>query len=64
VLERLKVCHVGFLHYPREAKLIQAGLFMEGIKGISVTNMGDNLVLLESSKEGELEAVRGRKKEW
>jgi len=33
VLDRLKECFVGYLHYPREAKLIQAGLFIQGIKG-------------------------------
>jgi len=63
VLEQLKRCFVGYLHYPREAHLVQTSFFMEGFKGVTVTNMGDNMVLPNSNLVGGIEAARTRKQE-
>lgn len=63
-LEQLEGCCVGYLHYPREADLVQTSFFMEDFKGVRMSSMGDNMVLLHCNMEGGMEAARCRKKEW
>lgn len=37
---------------------------MEGLEGIKVTNMGENLVMLQSSQVGGMVEALRRKREW
>jgi len=63
-LELLRFSFVGLLRFPRDAKLVQTSIFMEGWSGISVTDMGGNLVLLNNKVDGTIEATRPMKVEW
>lgn len=62
MLDKLKRCLVGYHHYLREAHLVQTSFFMEGFKGVTVTAMGDNMVLLQRTwKEGWRQQAVGRR---
>ncbi|MCH81494.1 RNA recognition motif [Trifolium medium] len=54
---------VGTLAREKDVRRIQTTLFMEGFKTVSVTHMGDNLALLRSSVEGDVERMFRSRKE-
>jgi hypothetical protein len=63
-LQSLKRSFVGFLLPEVEVRVIRTTLLMEGLQNISVTPMGGNMVLLFSTKVGELERMIKAKEEW
>ncbi|WJX32140.1 hypothetical protein P8452_20505 [Trifolium repens] len=63
-LQSLKRSFVGFLLPEVEVRVIRTTLLMEGLQNISVTPMGGNMVLLFSTKVGELERMIKTKEEW
>jgi hypothetical protein len=64
ILQILKRSFVGFLLPGIEVKTIKTMLLMEGRLNITVTTMGGNMVLLQSSIAGEMERVVRLKEEW
>ncbi len=54
----------GVLHYPRDPKLVQTSLVMEGWSNVLVTDMGDCMVLFRGKVVVDIEAARSVKKEW
>ncbi|MCH79405.1 DUF4283 domain protein [Trifolium medium] len=64
LLQNLKRSFVGFLVPGAEVRTIRTTLLMEGLQNITVTTMGGNMVLLHSSKLGELEGMIKDKEEW
>jgi RNA recognition motif-containing protein len=64
ILQNLKRSFAGFLLPGIEVKTIKTMLLMEGRLNITVTTMGGNMVLLQSSKAGEMESVVRMKEEW
>jgi hypothetical protein len=63
-LQNLKRSFVGFLLQGVEVRMIRTTLLMEGLQNISVTSMGGNMVLIQSTKLGELERRIKAKEEW
>lgn len=64
---RLKVlanCFVAILSFHREAKHVQNSLMLGGLKNISVTSMGDNMVMLESNEPLLIIEAERRKDQW
>lgn len=64
MLEVLENCHVGILHVHREASTVQQCLRIEGMDGISVLQMGKNMVLLQSLVPGDVDRVRVQHQTW
>ncbi|MCH81328.1 RNA recognition motif, partial [Trifolium medium] len=64
VLKDLERSFVGVLALTVEVRRIRTTLYMEGLSHILVTDMGRNMVLLFSPKEGELEAMTKFKPDW
>jgi hypothetical protein len=53
----LSDCFVGTLALDVEPHKVKYGMVMEGLADISVTGMGDGLVLLKSTSQENLEAM-------
>jgi hypothetical protein len=63
-LQILKRSFVGFLRPEVQVKVIRTTLLMEGLQNISVIPMGGSMVLLQSTRAGELERIIKAKEEW
>lgn len=64
MLEVLNGSFVGFLRQHRDARLLQHCFVMEGLEGISVSDMGVQMVLLQSENSGDIAKAREEHKVW
>jgi hypothetical protein len=64
VLQELEKSFVCVLALDVDVSKIKTTLYMEGLAHFSVTDMGRNMVLLFSPREGELQAMTRAKPDW
>jgi hypothetical protein len=64
ILKKLEGSYVGTLQQIADVDCIQTTLWMEGFQHITATHMGMNLILLNSSVEGEIQRAYEANKPW